>query len=79
MREKELSQCERERLLLSGVHLTVLGFISYVDSISKEVARFSPFMVSPMKNTVFIVSCVVLMFYFCSCYSLSKHPNIMLA
>jgi len=29
-----------------------------VDSISEEVAGFSPFMVSPRKNTVFIVSCV---------------------
>ena len=26
MREEKLSQCERERLLLSGYHLTVLGF-----------------------------------------------------
>ena len=26
MREEKLSQCERERLLLSGDHLTVLGF-----------------------------------------------------
>ena len=58
MREEKLSQCERERLLLSGVHLTVLGFTSYADSISKEVVGFSPFMVSPMKITMFIVSCV---------------------
>ena len=58
MREEKLSQCERERLLLSGVHLTVLGFTSCVDSISKEVVVFSPFMVSLMKNIAFIVSCV---------------------
>ena len=55
------------------------SFTSYVDSISEEVAGFSPFMVSPMKKTVFIVSCVVLMFYCCACYSFSKDPNIMLA
>ena len=49
------------------------------NSISEEVAGFSPFMVSPRINTVFIVSCVVLMFYYSACYSLSKDPNIMLA
>ena len=50
---------ERKRLLLSRDHLTVLGFYHFgVDSISEEVAGFSPFMVSPKKNTVFIVSCV---------------------
>ena len=41
-----------------GDHLTVLGFTFGADSISEEVAGFSPFMVSPRKNTVFIVSCV---------------------
>ena len=34
-----------------------LGFTFGVDSIYEEVAGFSPFMVSPRKNTVFIVSC----------------------
>ena len=34
------------------------GFTFGVDSISEEVAWFSPFMVSLRKNTVFIVSCV---------------------
>ena len=58
-RGEALSVCERERLLLCGDHLTVLGFYCFgVDSISEEVARFSPSMVSPRKNTVFIVSCV---------------------
>ena len=43
MREEKLSQCERERLLLSGDHLTVLGFYCFgVDSISEEVVGFSP-------------------------------------
>ena len=49
---------ERKRLLLSGDHLTVLGFTFGADSISEEVAGFYPFMVSPRKNIVFIVSCV---------------------
>ena len=34
------------------------GFTFGDDSISKEVAGFSPFMVSLRKNTIFIVSCV---------------------
>ena len=49
---------ERKRLLLLGDHLTILGFTFGVDSISDEVAGFSPFIISPRKNTVFIVSCV---------------------
>ena len=34
------------------------GFTLGADSIFEEVVGFSPFMVSPRKNTVFIVSCV---------------------
>ena len=48
----------RKRLLLSGDHLTILGFTFGADSISEEVGGFSPFMVSSRKNTMFIVSCV---------------------
>ena len=67
---------ERKRLLLLGDHLTVLGFTFGVDSISEEVAWFSPFMVSSRKKNVFIVSCFLLM---CLLFSQLKHPNIMLA
>ena len=49
---------ERKRLLLSGDHLTVLEFYFGADSISEEVAGFSPFFIFPRKNIVFIVSCV---------------------
>ena len=35
-----------------------LSFNFGADSISEEVVGFSPFMVSPRINTVFIVSCV---------------------
>ena len=56
--EKNLLGLEIKRLLLWGDHLTVLGFTFGVDSMSEEVARFSPFMVSSRENTVFIVSCV---------------------
>ena len=59
MREKEeVGTRERERLLLLGDDLSVLGFTFGADSISEKVAGFYPFMVSPRKNTVFIVSCV---------------------
>ena len=34
------------------------GFTFGADSISEEIVGFPPFMVSPRKNTVFIVSCV---------------------
>ena len=63
-------------LLLSGDHLTVWGFTFDADSISKEVAGFSPFMVSLSKSTVFIVSCVLLL---CSLFSQLKDHNIMLS
>ena len=67
---------ERKRLLLSGDHLTILGFYFGVDYISKEFAGFSPFMVSPRKNIVFIVS-----FFFIVVLSVLsvKDPNVMLA
>ena len=38
------------------------GLTSYVDSIFEEVVGFSPFMVSPIKNIVFIVCYVLLMY-----------------
>ena len=41
---QEEDYCCRECILL------FLGFTSYADSISEEVARFSPFMVSLMKK-----------------------------
>ena len=58
MRKKKTLGLGRKRLLLLGDHLTVLGFTFGADSISEEVAGFSPFMVSPRKKNVFIVSFV---------------------
>ena len=49
---------ERKRLLLSRDHVTVLGFTFGFDSIYEEVSGFYPFMVSPRKNTAFIVSSI---------------------
>ena len=72
MREENLSQCVRERLLLSRDHLTVLGFYLFgVDSISEEVAGFSPLWFPRGKFFVSLAFCVVLVFYCCACYSLS--------
>ena len=42
------------------------------DSISKEVAGFSPLWFPREKLFVSLVSCDVLMFYYCACYSLSE-------
>ena len=58
---------ERKRLLLSGDHLTALGFTFGADSISKEFAGFSPFMVSQGKT----LCSLSLMFDCCDFYSLS--------
>ena len=72
MREEKLSQCERERLLLLGDHLTILGLYCFgADSISEEVTGFSPLWFPQGKLFVSLVSCVVLVFYCCACYSLS--------
>ena len=63
MREEKLSQCERERLLLCGHHLTVLGFYCFgADSISEEVAGFSPLWF-PEENSLCLLSLVM-----CLCF-----------
>ena len=63
---------ERERLLLCGDHLTVLGSYHFcADSISKEVVGFLPLWFPQGKLFVSLVSCDVLMFYCSACYSLS--------
>ena len=59
MRKEKTLGLDKKKLSDVRRSLTVLGFYSFgADSISEEVAGFSPFMVSPSKNTVFIVSCV---------------------
>ena len=73
MREEKLSQRERERLLMSGDHLTVFQFYYFgVDSISEEFVVFSPLWFPRGKLFVSLVSCDVLMFYCYACYSLSE-------
>ena len=50
------------------------GFTFGADSISKEVAGSSPLWFPQGKNYVHYLLC----FDCCTCYSLSKDPNIML-
>ena len=72
-RGEALSVRERERLLLLGDHLIVLGFYCFgADSISEEVAGFSPLWFPRGKLFVSLVSCDVLMFYCYACYSLNE-------
>ena len=47
------------------------GYTFGVDSISEEVTGFSPLWFPQGKFFVSLVSCVVLVFYCCACYSLS--------
>ena len=54
---------DKKNITAIGRSLTFLGFYFFgADSISEEVAGFSPFMVSPRKNTMFIFSFVLLLF-----------------
>ena len=59
----------RRRLLLWGFYC--FG----ADSISEEVAGFSPLWFPQEKLSVSLVSFDVLVFDCCTCYSLSKDPN----
>ena len=59
MRKEKTLGIDKKKVIAVERSLTVLGlFYVGVNSISKEVTGFSPFMVSPRINTVFIVSCV---------------------
>ena len=58
MKDKTLG-LDKKNITAVGRSLTVLGFYYFgANSISEEVAGFSPFMVFLRKNTVFIVSYV---------------------
>ena len=61
---RERDYCYREIIFM------FLGFTFGVDSISKEVAGFSPLWFPRGKLFVSLVSCVVLVFYCCARYSL---------
>ena len=75
MRKRKTLGKGRKRLLLLGEHLIVFGFHFGDDSISKEVARLLLFMVSPRKNTVHCLLCLIVVLVFLSV----KDPDIRLA
>ena len=58
LRKKKTLGLGRKKVTAFGRSSYYFGFTFGADSISEEVAGFSPFMVSPRKNIVFIVSCV---------------------
>ena len=60
---------------MSGDHLTVLGFNFGADSISEEVARFSPLWFPKEKHCVHCLLCLIVVLVILSV----KDPNIMLA
>ena len=68
---------ERERLLLSGDHLTVLGFTAAIGaySISKEVTGFSPYGFPEENLCVYCLLCLIVVLVILSV----KDPKIMLA
>ena len=55
-----LDRRQKAAIVLGG-HLTIFGITSCGDTILEEVEGFSPFMVSPPKIFVSLVSCDVLM------------------
>ena len=59
LRKEKTLGLDKKKITTVGRSLIVLGFYYFgADSIFEEVARFSPFMVSPRINTMFIISCV---------------------
>ena len=56
MREEKLSQCERERLLLSGVHLTILGSYHFVLILSLRKLRGFLLYGFPKENSLSLLS-----------------------
>ena len=69
--EKEILWLDRRQKAIAvlGGHLTILGITSCGDTILEEVEGFSPFMVSPPKSFVSLVSGDVLMLLLCLLFS----------
>ena len=64
---RERDYCYREIIFMFSGFATAIG----ADSVSEEVVGFSPLWFPRGKFFVSLVSCVVLLFYCCACYSLS--------
>ena len=71
MREEKFSQERESEIEAMEIIFMFLGFTFGANSISKEVVGFSPLWFPLVKLFVSLVSCVVLVFYCCACYSLS--------
>ena len=69
-RGEDLSVSERETEA-AEIILHFLSFTFGVDSISEEVVGFYPLWFPRGKFFVSLLSCDVLIFYCCACYSLS--------
>ena len=74
MSERRISLIVRERdCCCVEIILLFWGFYYFgADSISEEVVGFNPLWFPQRKLFVSLVSCDVLMFYCCACYSLSE-------
>ena len=60
MREKKLLGLEIKRLLLSRYHLTIFGDLLFgVDSISEEVAGFSPLLLPEENICAHFLMCLI--------------------
>ena len=79
MREEVARTRKKETTVVERSSYCFWGFSFGADSISEEVAGFSPLWFPQEKLSVSLVSFDVLVFDCCTCYSLSKNPNIMLA
>ena len=79
MREEKLSQCERERLLLSGVHLTVLGSYHFLLILSLRKLRGFLLYGFPEENSLCLLSLVLCLCFIAVHVILSvKDPKIMM-
>ena len=73
MREEKLSQCVRERLLLSGDHLTVFQFYHFVLILSLRKLRGFLLYGFPEENSLCLLSLVIMVVHFILSYKILDH------
>ena len=76
MREEKLSQCERERLLLSGDHLTIFWF--YLLVLILSLSKLRGFLLYGFLEEKYCVHCLLCLIVVLVILSV-KDPKIMLA